>query len=33
MIWIIFGALISVSIFMWLDVERQIKDNIDKMDM
>ena len=33
MIWIIMGALISVGIFMWLDVERQIKDNIDKMDM
>ena len=33
MIWYIIGSFIFFGVYVWYSVEKQIKDNIDKMDM
>jgi hypothetical protein len=33
MIWVIFGLVIAFGLYCWWDIERQIKKNIDDMDL
>lgn len=33
MIWVIFGLVIAFALYGWWDIERQIKKNIDDMDL
>lgn len=33
MIWFIIGAFVICGVYVWYSAEKQIKDNIDRMDM